>query len=62
MHVMAVLDTMKKRGHFDNCDRAQKAYEEAMKVAELEQVGLALLKGTSIGTTSKCKKKVLAKA
>ncbi len=60
MHVTAVLDAMKKRGHF--YDRAQKAYEEAKKVAESAEVGLALLKGTSAGTTSKCKKKVLAKA
>jgi hypothetical protein len=34
MHVTAVLDAMKKRGHFNNNDRAQKAYEEAEKVAE----------------------------
>jgi hypothetical protein len=31
-------------------------------VAELAEAGLALLKGTSTGTTSKCKKKALAKA
>jgi hypothetical protein len=62
MHVMAVLDTMKKHGHFKDYDRAQKAFEEAKKAAELAEAGLALLKGTSTGTTSKCKKKVLAKA
>jgi hypothetical protein len=62
MHVTAVLDTMKKRGHFNNYDRAQKAYEEAEKAAESAEVGLALLKGTSAGTTSKRKKKALAKA
>ncbi len=62
MHVTAVLDTMKKRGHFNNYNRAQKAYEEAKKAAELAEAGLALLKGTSAGTTSKCKKKALAKA
>jgi hypothetical protein len=62
MHVMVVLDAMKKRGHFNNYDRAQKAYEEAEKVAELAEAGLALLEGTSAGTTSKHKKKVLAKA
>jgi hypothetical protein len=54
MHVTAVLDAMKKLGHFKDYDRAQKAYEEAKKVAELaEEAGLALLKGTSAGTTSK---------
>jgi hypothetical protein len=62
MHVMAVLDAMKKRGHFNNYNRAQKAYEEAKKAAESAEAGLALLEGTSAGTTSKHKKKVLAKA
>jgi hypothetical protein len=28
MHVMVVLDAMKKRGHFKDYDRAKKAYEE----------------------------------
>jgi hypothetical protein len=62
MHVMVVLDAMKKRGHFNNYDRAQKAYKEAEKAAELAEAWLALLKGTSAGTTSKHKKKALAKA
>ncbi len=62
MHVMVVLDAMKKCGHFNNYDRAQKAYEEAKKAAESTEAGLALLKGTSAGTTSKHKKKALAKA
>jgi hypothetical protein len=62
MHVTAVLDAMKKRGHFKNYDRAQKAYEETSKAAESAEAGLVLLKGTSAGTTSKRKKKALAKA
>jgi hypothetical protein len=62
MHVTAVLDAMKKCGHFNDYDRAQKAYEEAEKAAELAEAGLALLEGTSAGMTSKCKKKALAKA
>ncbi len=63
MHVTVVLDTMKKHGHFKDYDRAQRAYEEATKSAELTKAGLVLLKGTSAGTTSKHKKKVvLAKA
>ncbi len=62
MHVMAVLDAMKKRGHFEDYDRAQKAYEEAKKAAELAEAGLVLLKGTSAGMTSKRMKKVLMKA
>jgi hypothetical protein len=62
MHVMAVLDAMTKRGHFNNHNRAQKAYEEAKRAAELAEAGLALLKGTSVGMISKGKKKALAKA
>jgi hypothetical protein len=62
MHVTVVLDALKKRGHFNDYDRAQKAYEEAKKAAESAEAGLALLKGTSAGTTSKRKKKALAKA
>jgi hypothetical protein len=62
MHVMAVLDAMKKRGHFQDYNRAQKASEEAEKAAELAEAGLALLDGTSAGTTSKRKKKALVKA
>ncbi len=61
MDVMAVLDAMKKRGHFNNYNRAQKAYEEAMKAAESAEAGLALLKGTSAGKTSKRKNKALVK-
>jgi hypothetical protein len=62
MHVTAVLDAMKKRGHFKDYDRAQKAHDEAKKAAELVEAGLALLDGTSAGTTSKHKNKALTKA
>ncbi len=62
MHVTVVLDAMKKHGHFNNYNRAQNAYEEATKAAESAEAGLALLKGTSAGMTSKRKKKALAKA
>jgi hypothetical protein len=62
MHVTAVLDALKKHGHFNNYDRAQKAYEEAKKAAESTEAGLALLEGTSAGMTPKCKKKALVKA
>jgi hypothetical protein len=62
MHVTAVLDAMKKRGHFKDYDRAQRAYDEAKKVAELAEAGLALLNGTFAGTTSKRKTKALTKA
>jgi hypothetical protein len=61
MHVTAVLDAMKKCGHFSDCDKAQKAYKEAAKAAELAEAGLALLEGT-LEKSSKCKLKKLAKA
>jgi hypothetical protein len=62
MHVMAVLDAIKKRGHFKDYDKAQKAYHEAKKAVEMAEVGLALLNKTSAGTRKNHKKKVLAKA
>jgi hypothetical protein len=62
MHVTAVLDAIKKRGHFKDNDKAQKAHEEAKKAVELAEAGLALLDGTSAGTKKNRKKKALAKA
>jgi hypothetical protein len=59
MHVTAVLDAMKKCGHFNDYDKAQKGYEEAAKAAETAEAGLALLKGTS-EKSSKRKLKKLA--
>jgi hypothetical protein len=61
MHVTAVLDAMKKRGHFNDYDKAQKAYKEAAKAAETAEAGLALLEGT-LEKSSKRKLKKLAKA
>jgi hypothetical protein len=61
MHVTAVLDAIKKRGHFKGYDKAQKAHDEAEKAVELAEVGLALLDKTSVGTSSKHKKKALTK-
>jgi hypothetical protein len=62
MHVMAILDAIKKCGHFKAYDKAQKAYDEAKKAVELAEAGLALLDRTSTGTIKNCKKKELAKA
>jgi hypothetical protein len=62
MHVTAVLDAIKKRGMFNNYDKAQKAYEDAKKAVDLVEAGLALLNGTSSGSRKDCKKKALAKA
>jgi hypothetical protein len=57
MHVMAVLDAIKKRGHFYNYKKAEKGHKEARKAVESARAGLALFDGT--GTKSKrfCKKK-----
>jgi hypothetical protein len=62
MHVMAVLDTIKKCSHFKDYDKAQKAYDEAKKAVELAEAGIALLNRTSAGTKKNRKKKALAKA
>ncbi len=61
MHVTAVLDAIKERGHFNNYNKAQKAHDEAKQVVELVKAGLALLDGTSAGKKN-CKKKALTKA
>jgi hypothetical protein len=61
MHVTAVLDAIKKRGHFKDYEKAEKAHDEAKQVVESAKVGLALLDGTSAWKMN-CKKKVLAKA
>jgi hypothetical protein len=50
MHVTAVLDAIKKCGTFKHYEKAQKAYVEANKVAELAEAGLALFDGTSTGS------------
>jgi hypothetical protein len=49
MHVMAVLDAIKKRGHFKDCKKAQKAYVEHKGAVKSEKAGLALLDRTSEG-------------
>jgi hypothetical protein len=44
MHVTAVLDAIKKRGHFEDYDKAVYAYDKAKKASESARAGLALLK------------------
>ncbi len=61
MHVMVVLDAIKKHGTFKDYEKAQKAYVEANKAAESAEAGLALLNGTSTGSKTNCKKEALAK-
>jgi hypothetical protein len=62
MHVTAVLDAIKKRGTFKDYKKAQKAYLEAKKAAELAEAGLSMLDRTSAGSRKNHKKKALAKA
>jgi hypothetical protein len=62
MHVAALLDAIKKRGTFKDYEKAEEAYVEAKKAAELGEAGLALLGGTSIESRKNCKKKTPAKA
>jgi hypothetical protein len=47
MHVMVVLDTIKKRCHFKDYKDAQKAYVEQKEALKSAKAGLALLDGTS---------------
>ncbi len=62
MHLMVVLDAIKKCGIFKDYEKAEKAYVEANKAAESAEAGLALLNRTSAGSKTNCKKKALAKA
>jgi hypothetical protein len=62
MHVTVIFDAFKKCGTFKDYKKAQKAYVEAMKAAELAEAGLALINGTSTGLRKNCKKIALAKA
>ncbi len=63
MHVMAVLDAIKKRGHFKDYKKAKKAYVEHKQMVKSVKAGLALLDRTSKESGKLCKaKKVEAKA
>jgi hypothetical protein len=57
MHVTAVLDAIKKRGHFYDYKKAEKVHEEARKAVESARAGLALLDGTGMKSKQSCKKK-----
>ena len=46
MHVTVVPDAIKKRGHFHDYEKAEKAYGEAKKAVESARAGLSLLDGT----------------
>ncbi len=61
MHVTAVLDAIKKRGHFDDYEKAAWKYKEAMEAVESARAGLSLLE-ESMRKTSKEKKNTKDKA
>jgi hypothetical protein len=64
MHVMVVLDAIKKCGHFKDCEKTQKAYVEHKQVGKSAKASLTLLNGTSkgLGRLRKSKKAKEAKA
>ena len=62
MHVTAVLDEIKKRGHFLDYKKAEKVHEEVKKAVESARAGLSLLGSTGARSKKFCKKKALAKA
>jgi hypothetical protein len=57
MHVTAVLDAIKKRGHFLDYKKAEKVHKEAKKAIESARAGLSLLDGTRAKSRRFCKKK-----
>jgi hypothetical protein len=57
MHVTAVLDAIKKCGHFLDYKKAEKVHKEAKKAIESSRAGLSLLNGTGMKSKRFCKKK-----
>jgi hypothetical protein len=56
MHVTAVLDAIKKRGHFYNYKEVAKDHKESMKVVESARAALSLLDGPGAKAKKSCKK------
>jgi hypothetical protein len=57
MHVTAVLDAIKKCGHFQDYKKAEKVHKEVKKAVESARAGLSLLNGTGAKSRWFCKKK-----
>jgi hypothetical protein len=57
MHVTAVLDAIKKRGHFQDYKKAEKVHKEAKKNVESAGAALSLLDSTGTKAKRFCKKK-----
>jgi hypothetical protein len=57
MHVTAVLDAIKKCGHFYNYEKAAKDHEESTKAVESARAALSLLNRTGAKAKKSCKKK-----
>jgi hypothetical protein len=57
MHVTAVLNAIKKRGHFNDYKKAEKVYKEAKKAVESARAALSLLDGTRAKARRSDKKK-----
>jgi hypothetical protein len=57
MHVMVVLDAIKKHDNFQNYDKAEKVHKEAKKAVESARAALSLLDGSGTKAKRFCKKK-----
>ncbi len=57
MHVQAVLDAIKKRGHFEDYNKAALKFQEASEAIVSARAGLSLLEETASKKASKEKKK-----
>jgi hypothetical protein len=47
MHMTAELNAIKKRGHFDDYEKAAGQYEKAKEAMETTRAGLSLLQGSA---------------
>jgi hypothetical protein len=56
VHITALLDAIKKRGHFYNYEKAVKDHEESTKAVESARAALSLLNRPSAKAKKSCKK------